>query len=170
MFPPTPDPTLPMGFVPADIPSPEDSTGEERDLDMRTKEAEEEWSEILAAFSIIQDQFGSDFQALGPEYCVPIQSPFGTALQFRTYSIAGIWMNYYMGLICLHRAHPSMPPAGIIAAGVAARQTAFFANQIGRITAGVAPESLTAVHVNPGVGAGLIELTFCLFVAGVQVC
>ncbi|RFU28285.1 hypothetical protein B7463_g8062, partial [Scytalidium lignicola] len=168
LIPPTAEAKLPMGFVSSDDDLPKSYVEEEGDLSIQTREAEEEWSEILSAFGILQDHFGDDLQALGPEFCMPIQTPFGTALQYRTYSIAGIWMNYYMGLIALHRAHPSMPPAAMMAAGIVARQTAFFSNEIGRIAAGIAPDSITAVQVNPGVGAALIESSLCLFVAGVQ--
>ncbi|KAH8804982.1 hypothetical protein F5884DRAFT_859599 [Xylogone sp. PMI_703] len=168
MFPPVAEARLPMGFAHSDDDLAKDPWKEEKSLSIQTREAEEEWSEILSAFGILQDHFGDDYQPLGPEFSMPIQSPFGTALQYRTYSISGIWMNYYMGLIALHRAHPTMPPAAMIAAGIAARQTAFFSNQIGRIVAGIAPDSSTAVHVNPGVGAALIESSLCLFLAGVQ--
>ncbi|RDL38855.1 uncharacterized protein BP5553_03195 [Venustampulla echinocandica] len=160
---------LPMGFEPSPESSPQSSESEDMDFEAKTIEAEEEWQDIRNALSILQDHFGEEFQALGPEFCGrPVQTPFGTALQYRTYGIAGIWMNFYMALIACYRAHPSMPPAAMMAAGIAARQTAFFANEIGRITAGICPDFSTASHVNPGVGAALIEATMCLFVAGVQ--
>jgi hypothetical protein len=78
-------------------------------------------------------------------------------------------MNYYMALIACHRSHPSMPPATMMAAGIAARQTAFFATELGRIAAGIAPGCSMTLQVNPGVGAALIESSTCLFLAGVQV-
>jgi hypothetical protein len=161
--------TLPRGFSPAREEPPISMDFENRSIEDQTVEAVEEWHEIRGAFSVLADCFGPDFQALGPECSQPIQTPFGPALQYRTYGIGGIWMSYYMGLILCHRAHPSMPPAAMMAAGVAARETAYFANEIGRIAAGIAPNSSVMAHVHTGVGAGLIESTFALFVAGIQV-
>ncbi|TVY36121.1 hypothetical protein LSUB1_G005345 [Lachnellula subtilissima] len=160
---------MPMGFSSARDSSPE-STQSAEDLDLEAKklDADEEWQDIRNGFAILEDHFGEDFQALGPEFSAPIQTPFGPALQYRTYGIAGIWMNFYMALIACHRAHPSMPPAAMMAAGIAARQTANYANQIGRIAAGIAPDSERMQEVNPSVGAALIESSTCLFVSGVQ--
>ncbi|KAG0649522.1 hypothetical protein D0Z07_4259 [Hyphodiscus hymeniophilus] len=169
MVPGVAPPKLPMGFEqPTQVESPQSDDSSGMDLDALRIEAEEEWQEIRNAFSILEDHFGEDFQALGPEFSSPIQTPFGTALQYRTYGIAGIWMNFYMALIACHRAHPSMPPAAMMAAGLAARQTASFANELGRIAAGIAPDCSTTQQVSPGVGAALIESSTCLFVAGVQ--
>lgn len=162
---------LPMGFTNAGGDSPQSVKSDEMDLEALTTEAEEEWQEIRNAFTVLEDNFGLDFQALGPEFSAPIQTPFGTALRYRTYGIAGIWMNFYMGLIACHRAHPSMPPAAMMAAGIAARQTASVANEIGRIAAGIAPEcNSTTLHINTGVGAAIIESALPLFIAAVQVC
>jgi hypothetical protein len=159
---------LPRGFSPPreGCPISEDDS---RSLEDWTAEAGEEWHEIRTAFSILEENFGPDFQPLGPEHCQPIESPFGPALQYRTYSIAGIWITYYMGLILCHRYHPTMPPAATMAAGMAARQTGSFANEIGRISAAIAPHASQVAQVSTGVGAGLIECTFGLFIAGVQV-
>lgn len=162
--------TLPMGFQEAFRDhSPQSSHSDSIDLEAWRIEAEEEWQDIMNCFSVLEDHFGEDFQALGPEFSRPIQTPFGTALQYRTYGIAGIWMNYYTALITCHRVHPSMPPAAMVAAGIAARQTASFANELGRIAAGIAPDCSRTAQVSPGVGAALIESSFCLFIAGVQV-
>jgi hypothetical protein len=170
MVPGVAPPKLPMGFEQTNRDeSPQSDDSNSMDLDALRVEAEEEWQEIRNAFSILEDHFGEDFQALGPEFSSPIQTPFGTALQYRTYGIAGIWMNFYMALIACHRAHPSMPPAATMAAGIAARQTAFFANELGRIAAGISPDCSMTAQVSPGVGAALIESATCLFVAGVQV-
>jgi hypothetical protein len=159
---------LPRGFSPPREESPV-SEDDDRSLENWTTEAEEEWQEIRSAFSILQENFGPDFQPLGPEHCQPIESPFGSALQYRTYSIAGIWIIYNMGLILCHRCHPTMPPAATVAAGLTARQTALYANEIGRISAAIAPQASHMPQVSTGVGAGLIECTFGLFIAGVQV-
>jgi hypothetical protein len=169
MVPGVKEPQLPMGFEAPRDTSPQSNQSEEVDLQTRTAEAEEEWQEIRAAFTILEDHFGEDFQALGPEFSAPIETPFGTALQYRTYGIAGLWMNYYMGLISCHRSHPSMPPASMVAAGIMRKQTEYYANQLGRIAAGIAPECNSLAQVNPGVGAVLIESSTCLFVAAIQV-
>lgn len=169
MMPGIRDAELPMGFEPSRKLPPPSSQQDTRDVEAQRIEAEEEWQDIMYAFSILEDHFGEDFQALGPEYSRPFQTPFGPALQYRTYGIASIWMMYYMALIACHRAHPSMPPAAMMAAGVAAKQTAFFANQIGRIAAGIAPDCSIASQVSPGVGAALIESSTPLFICGVQV-
>lgn len=171
MLPNTNKASLPRGFSPAsDDSPPPNSEDDDTRLDDQTAEAMEEWDDILNAFRILGERLGPDFAPLGPEYVQEINSPFGPAIQYRTYSIAVIWLLYYMGLIVCHRAHPSMPPTAMVAAGFAARETAMFANKIGRISAGVAPDASTATHVNIGTGTGLTESAFALFVAGVQVC
>lgn len=160
---------LPMGFEPSREDSPRSTQSDDMDLQARTQEAEEEWQEIRTAFGVLENYFGEDFQALGPEFSEPRDTPFGPALTYRTYAIAGIWMNFYMGLIACHRSHPSMPPAAMMAAGIAARQTASFANELGRIAAGIAPDCSLTTQVSPTIGAALIESSTCLFVSGVQV-
>ncbi|CZT43768.1 related to UPC2-regulatory protein involved in control of sterol uptake [Rhynchosporium secalis] len=167
MVPDVQEAKLPMGFEPSKD-SPSSTQGEELDLHAQTHAANEEWQEIRDGFDLIESHFGEDFQALGPEFSAPIQTPFGPALQYRTYGIAGIWMNLYMGLITCYRCHPSMPPAAIMAAGITARQTGVFAIQLGRIAAGIAPDLSMAAEVNPGVGAALIESSTCMFVSSIQ--
>lgn len=160
---------LPMGFEASRDTSPQSVQSDDVDLQTRTAEAEEEWQEIRAAFTVLEEHFGEDFQALGPEFSAPIETPFGTALQYRTYGIAGIWMNYYMGLICCHRSHPSMPPATMVAAGFMRKQTEYYANQLGRIAAGIAPECHMSPEVNTSVGGALIESSTCIFISAIQV-
>jgi hypothetical protein len=170
MVPDVQEATLPMGFESSRDSSPQSSTyNDDTDLQTQTREAEEEWQDIRSAFAMLEDHFGDNFQALSAEFLAPIQTPFGPALQYRTFSIAGVWMNYYMGLISCYRAHPSMPPAAMMAAGISAQQTAFFANELGRIAAGVTPDCSMTAQVNPTVGAALIESCQPLFVSGVQV-
>lgn len=167
MVPDVQEAKLPMGFEPSRD-SPTSNQSEDTDLQSQTYAAIEEWQEIRDAFDLLESHFGEDFQALGPEFSTPIQTPFGSALQYRTYGIAGIWMNLYMGLITCYRCHPSMPPAAIMAAGITARQTAGYVNLLGRIAAGIAPDLSMVTEVNPGVGAALIESTTCMFVSAVQ--
>ena len=60
-----------------------------------------------------------------------------------------------------------MPPAAMAAAGVAAPQTALYANTIGRIFAGIQPIDNT-VSINPHHGAAMMDGCMGLFHAGVQ--
>lgn len=74
-----------------------------------------------------------------------------------------------MGLIVLRRVNRPMPPTAILAAGAASRHTAQNVNEIGKIAAGLAPEAPILQGVNPVVAGSLIESSFALFIAGVQV-
>jgi hypothetical protein len=130
----------------------------------------QEWEEIRQAFEVFRSRLGPDFEPMGPDFAQPEMTPFGPALMYRTYSIAGIWMNYYMGLVVLHRAHPSMPPVAVMAAGMAAQQTGRWANEIARIAAGLHEDTTHVAAISTLVGGAFIESCFPLFVAGVQVC
>ncbi|OAA81496.1 Fungal transcriptional regulatory protein [Akanthomyces lecanii RCEF 1005] len=157
----------PMGFSPPRQVSPQSEQSDDSDPRAKLDAALEEWESIRKAFEALKDSFGPDFRPLSPEYADRRESPFGLAVQYRTYSISGVWMNYYMGLIHLHRAHPHMPPAAMQAAGMAAKDTATYANQIGRIASGLWADSPRSTP-DPLLVAALIECSFCLFVAGVQ--
>jgi hypothetical protein len=160
--------SIPAGFSP---PREEESPkSEELDLDASTREALEEWEAIRQAFDLFRGQLGEDFDELGPGLHPVQETPFGPALAYRTFSIAGIWLNYHMGLIVLQRCHPSMPPVAMQAAGITARHTAPWAYRIARIAAGIAGDITNLSAVRTVVGAALIESCFSLFVAGVQVC
>jgi hypothetical protein len=87
MVPGVQEPKLPMGFEASRDTSPQSTRSDDIDLQAQTQEAEEEWQDIRNAFSVLEDHFGADFQALGPEFSAPIQTPFGTALQYRTVSL-----------------------------------------------------------------------------------
>jgi hypothetical protein len=161
--------TLPRGFSPPRETSPSGES-EDVDLDTSTAAAVREWEEIRQAFEVFRNRLGPDFAPLGPEHAAtPEMTPFGPALLYRTFSIAGIWMNFYMGLIALYRALPSMPPFAMAAAGIAAQQTAPWANEIARIAAGLCEDLNSQQSVSMLVGAACIESGFTLFVAGVQV-
>ncbi|KAI1258387.1 hypothetical protein F5Y18DRAFT_356890 [Xylariaceae sp. FL1019] len=160
--------TLPMGFSPPREDSSKDDDRSDIDLDTRTVEACQEWEHIRQAFEEIRKHFGPDFEPLGADIYPTQVTPYGLAAHYRTYSIAGCWMNYYMGLIVLHRAHPAMPPVAMLAAGMSAKTTMPWAYEIGRIAAGL-EENITHLKVvSTLVGAALIESAFSLFVAGVQ--
>lgn len=140
---------------------------DDESLESWKSEAEEEWQDIRNCFSILQGHFGDDFEALGPEFATPIPGPFGPVLQYRTHAIAGIWMNFYMGLIMCHRWHPSLPSAIMMAAGVAATES--FATKLCHVAAGIAPDCSKMSEISLAVSSALIEPSMCLFVAGVQV-
>jgi len=162
--------TFPRGFSPPRDTSPLDESSENIDLDASTAAATREWEEIRQAFEVFRNRLGPDFAPLGLEHAAaPEMTPFGPALMYRTFSIAGIWMNYYMGLIVLYRALPSMPPIAMAAAGMAAPQTARWAYEIARIAAGLCEDLNNQKSVSMLIGAACIESSFCLFVAGVQV-
>ncbi|EFQ99920.1 hypothetical protein MGYG_02927 [Nannizzia gypsea CBS 118893] len=171
--------------------SPSTTSTDETDLDARTAQAEAEWQDILAACERFEQAMGPAFAPLPPDGAPLITSPFGPALQYRTHIIGCIWGLYYMGRIILHRFHPSMPPAATMAAVVAAPRTAQYAQNIGRVAAGIPYDHRLHNNVNNnsafcsasagvGVGAGassnlnvtiagvLHELTVCLFFAAVQ--
>ncbi|THC97698.1 hypothetical protein EYZ11_002804 [Aspergillus tanneri] len=134
-------------------------------------EAEQEWERILAAFDTFANAIGPDFMPLPSDSTPPISSPFGTALQYRTQTIAVVWGFYYAGRTLLYRLHPCMPPAMMVAAGVAAAATANYAQIIGRIAAGIYYPQLfnrEAGSLSPTLGSCLIEITVPSFFAGVQ--
>lgn len=140
---------------------------EDIELEAATIEAEMEWNDIRNAFEVFGESLGQDFEPLSPEYMQPLSSPFGPALYYRTYSIACIWGLYYTGRILTARVHPSMPPAAMVAAGVAASQTKGWAKLVGRVAAGLQPTNV-AIQINPSLGAALIESSLGLFFAGIQ--
>ena len=162
--------TLPRGFSPPRDTSPSNESSEDFDLDASTAAAVREWEDIRQAFEVFRNRLGPDFAPLGLEHAAtPEMTPFGPALMYRTFSIAGIWMNFYMGLIVLYRSLPSMPPFAMAAAGIAAQQTAPWANKMARIAAGLCEDLNNQRSVSMLVGAACIESCFCLFVSGIQV-
>lgn len=170
MVPPKPPPRLPAGFM--------DSRGDRQETpeedvseDFTYLAAEQEWEEILIALDIVAQALGRDFQPLPADVTSPISTPFGPALQYRTHTIAVIWGLYYTGRLLLHRLHPSMPPAMMMAAGVAAPTTAEYAQTIGRIMGGIYyPQryNLQAGSLSPTLGSSLTEMSIPIFFAAVQ--
>ncbi|KAI5868638.1 hypothetical protein GGS23DRAFT_41290 [Durotheca rogersii] len=160
---------MPMGFSPQRESTPSsESSSEPSDLDTRTAEAYREWEDIKEAFEVLRGRFGPEFEPLGADIYPAKATPFGLAAHYRTYSIAGIWMNYYMGLIVLHRAHPTMPPVAMVAAGISAATTARYTMEVGRIAAGLEENIEQLANVSTLMAAALIECCFPLFVAGIQ--
>ncbi|KAF4513515.1 hypothetical protein G6O67_000779 [Ophiocordyceps sinensis] len=159
---------VPFGFSPPMGHSPQTDSNDDSDALQSLEAAEQEWEGIRQGFEALENHLGPQFQDLKSGRTHDIHTPFGSALQYRTYSVAGIWMNYYMGLIHLYRSHPSMPPAAMQAAQLAAGVTAGFANQVGRIAAGLTEDCSRMPDVSTTLAAAFIESSFCLFVAAVQ--
>ena len=140
-------------------------------LEDDTAAALKEHAEIVKAFDLFFNSLGESYQPLAADSCSPISTPFGPALQYRTYPIACVWAFYYVGRILIHRFQPHMPPAAMIAAGVTAHLTADYAQKVGRVCAGLyypQQHSLQSGNLNPNLGAALMESTFCLLFAAVQ--
>ena len=169
MIPPTGPVRIPTGFIqgPRDHILPTNLLNEEIELEAATLEAEAEWNDLRNALDIFEECLGPDYQPLSPEHMQPLSTPFGPALYYRTYPISCIWNLFYMGRIIAARVQPSMPPAMMAAAGIAAPRTAEWATLIGRICAGLQPMS-SSEPLNPSRGAALIESTLGLFFAAVQ--
>lgn len=166
---------------PSDPPAPFADTAYPRDprhagpavneTEMSLSEAETEWESILAAFDLFASQLGSGFAPLPADCAPPISTPFGQALHYRSHQVAVLWAFYYTGRIILHRMHPCMPPAAMVAAAAAASATAQYAQTVGKIVAGIYyPQryKLEAGSLNPTLGGALTEVTIPMFFAGVQ--
>ncbi|KAL2834473.1 hypothetical protein BDW59DRAFT_137925 [Aspergillus cavernicola] len=162
---------LPSAFV-INTSGGDDSSGStEWDNDISYEEAENEWESMFAAFEAFGQSLGPDYMPLPSDSTLPIHSPFGPALQYRTHNMGSLWGFYYTGRILLQRVHPSMPPMMMVAAGVAASTTAKYAQICGQIAAGIyGPQShhIGAEGFSPTLGSCLIEVTVPLFFAGVQ--
>jgi hypothetical protein len=146
-------------------PSPK-SDKSDYDLEVATQSAIEEWNQIRAALNTFKSHFGPQFQPMPAELHQPRMTPFGPALQYRSYDVANLWGLYYMGYIIALRSHPHMPPAAMMAAGIAAQQTAQYAQLIGQIAGGIVPPH-PGQPLNPSLGASLCEISMPLFFAGI---
>ncbi|KAM5348079.1 hypothetical protein ACJ41O_007903 [Fusarium nematophilum] len=159
---------VPMGFTPPSGSSPQSDATDDHDPEASFQAALQEWQAIQHGFEVFANSLGPEFEPLRPEYSDKRDSPFGMTLQYRTFSVAGIWMNYYMGMIHLFRTHPSMPPAAMQAAGLSARQTGPYSNKLGRVAAGLSDDCSQMTEISTLVSAAFIESCFCLFVAAVE--
>lgn len=137
------------------------------DLHEATQIALKEYGEIRAALHSFSHSLGESYQPLSAEYQPAIDSAFGTAQVYRTFDIGTLWAVYNMTMIIAIRSHPHMPPAAHMAAGVAAHQTAPYAQEIGRIAAGIVPGP-PSQPLNPSLGAALCESCMPSFFAAVQ--
>ncbi|KAF5863155.1 hypothetical protein ETB97_010500 [Aspergillus alliaceus] len=162
---------VPLAFVHAATQAGSVGQDDEAFETLSYNEAEQEWERILAAFETFAQALGPYFRPLPPDSAPPISTVFGPALQYRTHTIAVIWGYYYTGRMLLHRLHPSMPPAMMVAAGVAAPTTTDFSQAVGKIAAGIYyPQlfNLEAGSLSPTLGSCLIEITVPIFFSAVQ--
>lgn len=97
----------------------------------------------------------------------PVASAFGHALLFPSYDIACLWSSYSMTKIIALRSHPYLHPAAHVAAGMAAAETAHYANNIGRIAAGISPGP-PDVPISPTLSSALVESCMPSFFAAIQ--
>lgn len=139
----------------------------EYDLHQRTEAAMAEYGRIRAALHTFSISLGEAFEPLGSDYYYPMNTPFGTALVYRSYDIGCLWAIYNMAMIICIRSHPHMPPAAHMAAGIAAQETSPYAQAIGRIAAGIVPGPPDQ-PLNPTLGAALCESCMPSFFAAVQ--
>ncbi|KAL3466319.1 hypothetical protein BJX64DRAFT_12377 [Aspergillus heterothallicus] len=171
MMPSTGPRGLPPAFA-ASVNDGDDSFGTTDDAaEVSYEEAVREWEDIFAAFDAFEQSLGPDYMPLPADSTIPIYSPFGPALQYRTHNMGSLWAFYYIGRILLLRLHPCMHAAMMVATGYAGAATARHAQTMGRIAAGVyGPQSQHhgPEGFNPTLGACLIEVTVGLFFAAVQ--
>ena len=107
MIPVEPSVQVPLGFSPPRETSPPSESPDEFDTESSLQQAVAKWESIEAAFRAFEDSIKDVFRPLSSELADRSHDePFGIAVQYETYSIAGIWMNFYMGLIHLQRSHP----------------------------------------------------------------
>lgn len=161
--------------------------------------AMQEWYHIRSALKTLHSRFGSSFMPYpafamaepGSHTQEAMINPFGEAICYTAFDVAVLNALYQMSQIILIRSHPQMPPASMIAAGVARPFTEESANLIGRITAGIFAEASSFVNkpgmgfhdgseemdqylskekppLNPSIGGMLCEMTMPMFFAGVQ--
>lgn len=138
------------------------------DMQVATAAALEEYGKIRAALrDFVTAMSGEAFQPLDADCHTPLDTSFGKALFYRSYDIGCLWAVYNMCEIIAIRSHPHMHPASHAAAAIAAKDTAFYAEQIGRIAAGIAPGP-AAQPLNPTLGSALCESCMPSFFAAVQ--
>jgi hypothetical protein len=127
------------------------------DLQAATAAALVEYGRIRAALRAFVAALSNEaFQQLDADLQTPIATPFGPAIFYRSYDIGCLWSIYNMCEIIAIRSHPYMHPAAHVAAALAAKDTQFYAEQIGRIAAGIVPGPANE-PLNPTLGSSLCE-------------
>lgn len=165
---------------------PDTPADQKREADLAA--AISEWRNIRSALETLGSHLGPRYQAMDAAYMGlgSTHSPFGPAICFQKFDIAVLNALYHLCRIVLYRAHPEMPPASMVAAGVAAQFTIDAASKIGQIAAGIFALAGTTVDranpkhpptyprpaeqkgLNPSIGGMFCEITMPLFFAGVQ--
>lgn len=139
-------------------------------LEEDTEAAYAEHKRITEAFDLFYRSLGPDFHSIPTEGGHP-SSPFGPPLRYQSPDIACMWAHYYVGRVLLHRMHPDMPPAAMIAAGVTAAQTISYTQIVGQICAGLfasIPPGPPGQPLSPRFASALMEISFPLLFCGVQ--
>ncbi|CAK1363651.1 unnamed protein product [Cercospora beticola] len=141
----------------------------EHNLPQATQDALDEYAQIRQALILFEQSLRRSpaFQPLESGSYHSVDTAFGPTYFFRTYDIGCLWAFYHMAMIIAIRAHPHMPPAAHMAAGVAAHETKHHAMEIGRIVAGIVPGP-DDQPLNPSLGAALCDSCMPSFFAAVQ--
>lgn len=168
--------------------SPASSEGSTPDDEALTA-ALQEWSSIQSALSVLRSTYQPMLQPINTGTAITqpdaaLKDVFGPSIHYRQFDVAVVNALYHLCYIILCRAHPNMPPASMVAAGVAASFTKDSAMQIGRIATGIFSQALSSLTtsrlnsngtasdtvpgLNPSIGGMLCEMTMPLFFAGVQ--
>ncbi|PNS16277.1 hypothetical protein CAC42_6384 [Sphaceloma murrayae] len=137
------------------------------DFSTATAEAIQEWEDILAAINTLVDMLGDWYQPLVSEYQAPPQTPFGPGMIYKSLDVGCLWGYVNFAYILAHRSHPHMPPYSHMAAAIAARTTKPYAENIGRLAAGILPPN-NGRPITPFMGAAMCDLCLPLFFTGVQ--
>ncbi|PVH94263.1 hypothetical protein DM02DRAFT_661196 [Periconia macrospinosa] len=159
-------------YAPGDLPRSENAPSS--DLPAAYQAALEEYNDIshahatVARFLANTESFAPLTADLHPVAPGGNMTPFGPALLHRSYDISCMWNLLHLANIILIRAHPALPPAAHMAAGICAQATQPYATLIGRISAGMQMPATDNIPLSPFVGAALIESTMPLFFAGIQ--
>lgn len=135
------------------------------ELDLRN--AEDEWQKIQIALDFFEHCLGPEWQPLPHDFVPPRASPFGPCLQYRLYSIACIWATYYAARIVASRVQPSTPPTAILGTYNPGTETNIWASLVGRVCCGL-EIPLRGQSIQPSLSAALKDISFGLFIAGVQ--
>ncbi|KAM7190405.1 hypothetical protein V8F33_009521 [Rhypophila sp. PSN 637] len=125
-------------------------------------------------FEDFKRHLGEEYQRLGyesfPAGPVRFISPFGSSHRFRSYAVAGIWMNFYMGLIHLRQLELSLSHQETAAPELNERisqDTAPFVDHICQIAAGLlADRDVAESTTTPAHAAALIESCVPVSIAG----
>ncbi|KAK4938459.1 hypothetical protein LTR10_021088 [Elasticomyces elasticus] len=138
-------------------------------LEDETSRAMAEHADITRAFDLFAKSLGFEFEPVS--YTDPAESsPFRPVPIYRNAGIACIWAFYNVGRILLHRLHPDMPPAAMVAAGITAHLTREYAQTIGKICAGLyaTQQYSQSGALDPTFAGALMESSFSLLFAGIQ--